>query len=177
MQSKEVVHTQQSSCPLPGFGFHGNIICSILRLVLVPFFPLSIYCKKLRTCSVLHPPDHVAYHLPFFLVYLLCFSSWTEKSSRLVTACLLVLRRLQSVWVTVKACLSLNLCHPTSFFKTGRVISCWSWSMWESNKISLFSFIQYMPVHVSTFVCQFMQSSPATSSFSQDWVFFCNYFK
>lgn len=34
MQSGKLVHLQWSLRPLPGFGFHGNIICSILRLAL-----------------------------------------------------------------------------------------------------------------------------------------------
>lgn len=54
MQSREVVHLQWSLRPLPGFGFHGNTICSILRLVLAP-----IKNSKLWTQSVSHLPGQV----------------------------------------------------------------------------------------------------------------------
>lgn len=48
MQSREVVHLQWSLRPLPGFGFHGNIICSILRLVLAPLFTPPLKFQSLE---------------------------------------------------------------------------------------------------------------------------------
>lgn len=51
MHSREIVHLQWSLRPLPSFGFHGNIICGILRLVLAPLLPFL----KFGTCSVSHP--------------------------------------------------------------------------------------------------------------------------
>lgn len=51
MHSRAVVHLQWSLRPLPGFGFHGNTISSILRPVFALLLPRPSRNEKLWTIS------------------------------------------------------------------------------------------------------------------------------
>lgn len=113
-KSREVVHLQRSLRPLPGSGFHGNAICSILRLVLALLPPPPI--KKLKLL-IPHLPGRVLSSSALlsewshcFLVFLLFFGRRavgqkevpgfghsTLYLSAAQTACSLSLRALDSL--------------------------------------------------------------------------------
>lgn len=111
MQSRQVVHLLWSLRPLPGSGFHGNTICTILRLSL--FFFTSRKDLTLWTCS-----SSWKSRIFFFFTLALNFSLFSRYESQEAynlaqTVCSLT---------HCKACLSLNTHHPFPSSRLGGFI-------------------------------------------------------